>query len=56
MEKNVIQVAESKDLREGAQALIQRSIDSAKMMLKNNCTEELVRGGRKAHILKDFKK
>lgn len=54
MEKNVIQVAESKDLREGAQALIQRSIDSAKMMLKNNCTEELVRGGRKAHILKDF--
>ena len=51
MEKNVIQVTESKDLRHGAQALVQRSVDTVKMMLENTCMNELSRGGRKAHEL-----
>jgi nitrite reductase/ring-hydroxylating ferredoxin subunit/multimeric flavodoxin WrbA len=51
MEQNVIQVAESKDLREGAQALVKRSIETAQMMLEKHCDEDLVRGGRKAHTL-----
>lgn len=51
MEQNVVQVAESKDLREGAQALVQRSIETVKMMLERDHGKNLVRGGRKAHIL-----
>jgi nitrite reductase/ring-hydroxylating ferredoxin subunit/multimeric flavodoxin WrbA len=51
MEQNVIQVAESKDLREGAEALVERSIDTVKMMIENDQIKKLVRGGRKAHIL-----
>jgi nitrite reductase/ring-hydroxylating ferredoxin subunit/multimeric flavodoxin WrbA len=51
MERNVVQVAESKDLRDGAQALVARSIETAQMMLESTCVKHLVRGGRKAHDL-----
>lgn len=53
MEQNVVQVANSKDLREGAEALVQRSIDTVQMMLKSDCEKDLVRGGRKAQVLKE---
>jgi nitrite reductase/ring-hydroxylating ferredoxin subunit/multimeric flavodoxin WrbA len=51
MEQNVIQVAGSRDLCEGTQALIGRSIETAKMMLESKHGKDLVRGGRKAHLL-----
>lgn len=53
MEHNVVQVANSRDLREGAQALVQRSIETVKMMIENDHAKDLVRGGRKAHVLLD---
>jgi len=52
MENNVRYVRESKSLREGAQALAERSVDMAALMVSGqlkDCT--LVRGGRKAHQL-----
>jgi nitrite reductase/ring-hydroxylating ferredoxin subunit/multimeric flavodoxin WrbA len=55
MEQNVIQVAESKDLREGAEALITRSIETVQMMIDSDRAKKLVRGGRKAHILERAK-
>ncbi len=51
MEKNVIQVQQSKELREGAQALVERSVETVKMMLARDSKDELVCGGRKAHTL-----
>ncbi len=51
MEQNVIQVAESKDLRAGAQALVERSIETVRMMMESDQVKSLVRGGRKAHVL-----
>ncbi len=53
MEQNVIQVAESKDLREGAEALVERSIETVKMMIDSEYVKSLVRGGRKAHTLEN---
>ncbi|MBY0554967.1 NAD(P)H-dependent oxidoreductase [bacterium] len=51
MEKNVIQVSESKDLRSGAQALVERSIETVKMMIETEQEKKLERGGRKDHDL-----
>ena len=51
MEQNIIQVVESKDLRDGAEALVKRSIETVEMMIQSDHAKELVRGGRKAHIL-----
>lgn len=52
MENNVRYVAESEELRDGARALVERSVDMAKLMVGGLMPEqELVRGGRKAHQL-----
>lgn len=51
MEHNVIEVSESKNLRKGAESLIERSIETVKMMINSDQTKDLVRGGRKANIL-----
>ena len=52
MENNVRYVAQSEELREGARALVERSVDMAKLMVGGIMPErELVRGGRKAHQL-----
>ncbi len=51
MQENVIQVVDSKDLREGAQALVERSLETVKMMIDREHAKDLVRGGRKAHVL-----
>jgi nitrite reductase/ring-hydroxylating ferredoxin subunit/multimeric flavodoxin WrbA len=52
MENNVRAVAQSEELREGARALVERSVDMAKLMVGGIMPErELVRGGRKAHKL-----
>jgi hypothetical protein len=52
MENNVRYVAESEELRAGARALVERSVDMAKLMVSGLMPEQgLVRGGRKAHQL-----
>ncbi|MGH7561776.1 MAG: Rieske 2Fe-2S domain-containing protein [Gemmatimonadales bacterium] len=52
MENNVIEVQESTELREGAEALVDRALELAAMTLKIELTREAVpRGGRKAHQL-----
>jgi len=52
MENNVRTVANSEELREGARALVERSVDMAKLMVGGIMPErDLVRGGRKAHRL-----
>lgn len=49
MERNVQYVAESKELRDGAFALLQRSIELAQTLIeKNDSTHDFERGGRKA--------
>jgi hypothetical protein len=50
MENNVRMVAESDALREGARALVDRSIEMAQLMVSGTLSEHaLVRGGRKAN-------
>jgi len=52
MERNVSEVQNSRELREGAQALIARAVDLATLMVEGRVPEQpLVRGGRKAHQL-----
>jgi hypothetical protein len=52
MERNVSEVQNSRELREGAQELIARAADMAKLMIDGQLPEHpLVRGGRKAHQL-----
>ncbi|MGD9851397.1 MAG: Rieske 2Fe-2S domain-containing protein [Nitrospirales bacterium] len=52
MENNTRYVQQSKDLREGAQALAQRCVGMAKVILQGTSREcQLARGGRKAHEL-----
>ncbi len=52
MERNVIEVQNSRELREGAQALVARAADMAKLMAGGQLPEHpLARGGRKAHQL-----
>ena len=53
MENNIRAVEESDDLREGARALVRRSIDMAKLFVSGQHPElEHVGGGRKAHRLR----
>ena len=42
---------DSKELREGAEALVTRSIETVQMMIERDHAKNLVRGGRKAQIL-----
>jgi multimeric flavodoxin WrbA len=52
MEQNVIDVKNSKELREGAAALVDRSVELAEFLLSRaNPMEHMARGGRKAHPL-----
>ena len=52
MERNVSEVQNSRELREGAQELIARATDMAKLMIGGQLPEHpLARGGRKAHQL-----
>ena len=52
MENNTRYVQKSKELHEGAQALISRAVDMAKLMVAGQVPEQgLIRGGRKGHEL-----
>jgi multimeric flavodoxin WrbA len=52
MEKNVDIVKNSKELREGARALVARAIDHAQLLLDHEkAPHTMERGGRKAHHL-----
>ena len=52
MENNVRDVTQSKDLKEGAEQLMARSLGLARDLLASEPTSETVaRGGRKAHHL-----
>jgi len=52
MERNIEIVAHSKDLREGAQALVTRATEAAAALVgAKQDDEKLVRGGRKAQVL-----
>lgn len=52
MERNVIEVQNSRELREGAKKLVARAADMAKLMVGGQLPEyPLARGGRKAHQL-----
>jgi len=52
MERNVSEVQNSRELREGAQELVARAADMAKLMVGGQVPEHpLIRGGRKAHQL-----
>jgi hypothetical protein len=40
-------VQQSEELREGTRALVERAVETARMLLKGNCgSGKLVRGGR----------
>jgi multimeric flavodoxin WrbA len=52
MERNVAIVKESKELKEGAAALVKRSIDLAHTLIHHASVEKIERGGRKAHHLR----
>jgi hypothetical protein len=50
MENNVRQVRDSKELREGAEQLMERALGMARDLITTSPTAETVaRGGRKAH-------
>ncbi len=50
--RNVQYVQRSKELRDGAQALVTRAVDRAKLVVEGRVPErKLPRGGRKAHEL-----
>ncbi|MBI4002886.1 MAG: NAD(P)H-dependent oxidoreductase [Nitrospira defluvii] len=52
MERNNSEVKNSQELREGAQALVARAVDMARLMVEGQLpTHPLARGGRKAHQL-----
>jgi multimeric flavodoxin WrbA len=52
MERNVSEVKNSKELREGAQELVVRAVDMANLMVGGQIPDHpLARGGRKAHQL-----
>ena len=52
MERNVLEVQNSQELREGAQELVTRAAEMARLMVEGRVWEQQhVRGGRKAHQL-----
>jgi hypothetical protein len=52
MERNVSEVQNSRQLREGSQELVARAVDMARLMVGGQIPEHpLARGGRKAHQL-----
>ncbi len=51
MERNVQYVQRSKELREGAQSLVNRAVDMATLMVGRVPDQKVARGGRKAHQL-----
>lgn len=52
MERNVIEVQNSRELRKGAHELVTRAADMARLMVEGQVPDHpLVRGGRKAHQL-----
>ncbi len=52
MENNIRYVEQSKALQEGARALIERTVDMAKLLVAGTIAEvEMVGGGRKGHHL-----
>jgi hypothetical protein len=53
MEQNVATVKSSRELHEGAAELAGRCIELAKRLLETEPAEQVQRGGRKAHALRD---
>jgi len=53
MEQNVRIVKESSELKEGAAALVKRSVDLAHTLIHHASLKKIERGGRKAHHLRD---
>lgn len=52
MERNNSEVQRSRELRDGAQALVSRAVEMARLMVEGRLAEPpLARGGRKAHQL-----
>jgi nitrite reductase/ring-hydroxylating ferredoxin subunit/multimeric flavodoxin WrbA len=52
MEQNIAYVMNSKELREGAEALVDRSVELARFLLsREHPIDHMARGGRKAHPL-----
>lgn len=51
MERNMDYVEKSKELKEGSRALVDRAVETAKMLLSHAAHEKTERGGRKAHRL-----
>jgi hypothetical protein len=52
MEQNVVEVQHSEALREGTRALVERAVETARMLLKRKAGPgKLARGGRKAQRL-----
>lgn len=51
MENNVREVWDSQELREGAEALVDRTVGLASTILGKEAPEHIARGGRKAHQL-----
>ncbi|MEP6692381.1 MAG: Rieske 2Fe-2S domain-containing protein [Gemmatimonadaceae bacterium] len=52
MERNIAYVQESSELREGAQMLVARAIDTAQLLIEHETAPHAIaRGGRKAHHL-----
>src|SRR5581483_1793891 len=52
MERNVIHVMNSEELKDGARALARRAVEAAEMLLGHHTVEtRTARGGRKAHRL-----
>jgi hypothetical protein len=57
MERNVVEVKGSRELRAGARALVDRSVAAARILLNHaEATQQTARGGRKAHRLSDAAK
>lgn len=53
MERNIAYVAKSQELRDGAKALVKRSVEMSETLLgRRILREHVARGGRKAHSLK----
>jgi nitrite reductase/ring-hydroxylating ferredoxin subunit/multimeric flavodoxin WrbA len=52
MEQNIVEVQKSEELREGARALVERAVETARMLLAHKArSDQTARGGRKAHRL-----
>jgi len=54
MERNVVIVRESEELRAGTRALVERAVEMARRLMETRmCAVSIERGGRKAHAPRD---